>query len=570
MLGGRSLGRKCGMEGEYINQVIEAKSSANYKAFNEKKTLEMQAKLAEMKEQLEKASVGDRQKAAQYQNSLERYEAERDLSRVIVHLDMDAFFAAVEQRDDPSLRKIPFAVGSTSMISTSNYIARSRGVRSAMPGYIGRSLCPELKFVPVNMEKYRGQRLTRFEELFAEYDPTFHPGGLDEATLDFTEHLRTRQLAARGHRPSFRRRLRMPTAAVDRRRRPTVPRRRPSTSEWSAPAARRSESPIASSVTFGNTKGGCGQRTPLPSRTCDRVDVLCGNREQRTPGENLLRREEARTINSCSKRTASRSWTTCSLWTPDGSPVWGPVWTSSSKGLGINTCGDILERQADIALLFSDNQTHFLIRSALGIGRQYEESDENVGRQTISSERTFAETSNLEFLEGLLNDCVRNAFESMLEDGYTGSCRRSRKVAKTLMLEMVKGKRVRLIGVTLSNFVMARQKQKSIDGFIHDDDEVVFEKVVRKPKKPGRAAARPRQDQEDDREAESQAKPPCMFGQPLPQKVPTKQTKIDFPRVRSPPNREVAGRPNGNPGCRHHAGVNFPHYPILTARDLPQ
>ena len=54
-----------------------------------------------------------------------------------MHLDMDMFFAAVEIRDNPSLKNIPIAVGSKAMISTSNYIARKYGVRSAMPGFIG-------------------------------------------------------------------------------------------------------------------------------------------------------------------------------------------------------------------------------------------------------------------------------------------------------------------------------------------------------------------------------------------------------------------------------------------------
>ena len=68
---------------------------------------------------------------------------------------MDMFYAAVEIRDKPELASVPLAVGSDSMISTANYQARKYGVRSAMPGFIARKLCPQLVFVPCNCSKYR-------------------------------------------------------------------------------------------------------------------------------------------------------------------------------------------------------------------------------------------------------------------------------------------------------------------------------------------------------------------------------------------------------------------------------
>ena len=68
---------------------------------------------------------------------------------------MDAFYAAVEMRDDPSLRAKPMAVGGTAMLSTSNYRARRYGVRAAMPGFIALKLCPDLVIVDCKMEKYK-------------------------------------------------------------------------------------------------------------------------------------------------------------------------------------------------------------------------------------------------------------------------------------------------------------------------------------------------------------------------------------------------------------------------------
>ena len=81
---------------------------------------------------------------------ISEFEAERDLTRTWFHIDMDMFYAAVEIRDNPSLADKPVAIGDLSMISTANYVARKYGVRSAMPGFIGRQLCPDLVLIPVN------------------------------------------------------------------------------------------------------------------------------------------------------------------------------------------------------------------------------------------------------------------------------------------------------------------------------------------------------------------------------------------------------------------------------------
>uniref|UniRef100_A0A8C5TVD2 DNA polymerase kappa n=1 Tax=Malurus cyaneus samueli TaxID=2593467 RepID=A0A8C5TVD2_9PASS len=118
-------------------------------------------------------------------------EQSRNLSSTIVHIDMDAFYAAVEMRDNPELKEKPIAVGSMSMLSTSNYHARRFGVRAAMPGFIAKRLCPHLTIVPLNFEKY-GKVSKEVREILAEYDPNFMPMGLDEAYLNITEHLEER------------------------------------------------------------------------------------------------------------------------------------------------------------------------------------------------------------------------------------------------------------------------------------------------------------------------------------------------------------------------------------------
>jgi nucleotidyltransferase/DNA polymerase involved in DNA repair len=81
------------------------------------------------------------------------------------------------------------AVGSTSMLSTSNYLARKFGVRAGMPGFIGKKLCPDLVLIPLNFDKYRAvSKVVR--DVFREYDPDFCPMSLDEAYLDITDYLK--------------------------------------------------------------------------------------------------------------------------------------------------------------------------------------------------------------------------------------------------------------------------------------------------------------------------------------------------------------------------------------------
>lgn len=80
------------------------------------------------------------------------------------------------------------AVGGMGMLSTSNYAARKFGVRAAMPGFIGKKLCPDLVIVPLNFTKYK-QASKEVQEVFAEYDANFCPMSLDEAYLNVTEYM---------------------------------------------------------------------------------------------------------------------------------------------------------------------------------------------------------------------------------------------------------------------------------------------------------------------------------------------------------------------------------------------
>lgn len=110
--------------------------------------------------------------------------------RKIVHVDMDAFYASVEQRDDPSLRGRPVVVawkGNRSVVCAASYEARRFGIRSAMPAIRAERLCPEAVFVPPDFSRYRAvSHLTR--EIFKRHTDRIEPLSLDEAYLDVSEN----------------------------------------------------------------------------------------------------------------------------------------------------------------------------------------------------------------------------------------------------------------------------------------------------------------------------------------------------------------------------------------------
>jgi len=117
--------------------------------------------------------------------------------RKVIHVDMDAFYASVEQRDNPDLRGKPVAVGGSEargVVAAASYEARKFGVHSAMPSVTAKRKCPDLIFVKPRFDVYKAVSL-QIREIFAEYTPMIEPLSLDEAYLDVTENLKGMEIA---------------------------------------------------------------------------------------------------------------------------------------------------------------------------------------------------------------------------------------------------------------------------------------------------------------------------------------------------------------------------------------
>jgi DNA polymerase IV len=138
--------------------------------------------------------------------------------RKIIHVDMDAFYASVEQRDDPQLRDRPVVVawkGNRSVVCAASYQARKFGVHSAMPAVRAERLCPQAIFVAPDFTRYRAVSKS-IREIFSRHTDLIEPLSLDEAYLDVTENkagLPTATLVARTIREQIRQELNLTASA---------------------------------------------------------------------------------------------------------------------------------------------------------------------------------------------------------------------------------------------------------------------------------------------------------------------------------------------------------------------
>ncbi|KIY92783.1 DNA polymerase kappa subunit [Monoraphidium neglectum] len=329
-----------GVDKDRVKKVVYemSKDSAHFKN-EQRKQAAVDEKIARLRQRA--AALGPAELAAHTRAVDARVaalEARRDLGRTWLHCDMDAFYAAVEERDDPGLREVPMAVGGTGMITTANYMARPYGVRSAMPGFVALKLCPQLVFVKPNFEKYTAAS-EETRRVFRVYDPDFRAGSLDEAYLDVTDYCSRHGVTGEQVAAELRARVRDETRGL-------------TCSVGVAPNQLLAK--VASDINKPD-----GQYVLAPSRAA--VTAFISSLPiRRVPGI-------------------------------------GKVTEQLVSALGATTCGELFERRGLVAALFSPVALEFFLGVSLGLGatRHSELPPESEPqRKGISCERTFKAVSD--------------------------------------------------------------------------------------------------------------------------------------------------------------------------------
>uniref|UniRef100_A0A8C7QT06 DNA polymerase kappa n=1 Tax=Oncorhynchus mykiss TaxID=8022 RepID=A0A8C7QT06_ONCMY len=411
---------KAGMEGldrDKINKIIMKFSKGSRFYENEmKKEQQVNQRIERM--MLQKAHITEQQLSkaqTQVENMTFDLERVRDLSRVIVHVDMDAFYAAVETRDCPDLKDKPMAVGSMSMLTTSNYHARKFGVRAAMPGFIAKKLCPNLVIVPTNFDKYRAVS-AEVQEIFADYDPHFLPMSLDEAYLDISEHLEQRRVwpeALRTH-------LEEQGDGLQE------------TVEGLSPVLFE-DSPSSSSCPFlQDAPGGGAGGDVMVFGTCaeEAVREMRFRIEQKTSltasagiAPNMMLAKVCSDKNKPNGQYRLPSNRQAVMVFIQDLPVRkvsgiGNVTEKMLGALGITSCIHLGQEMALLALLFSETAWHHFLEISLGLGSTHIERDGE--RKSMSTERTFGEMVALEEQFSLCRQLCQDLAQDLQKEALRG------------------------------------------------------------------------------------------------------------------------------------------------------
>lgn len=315
------------------------------------------ARILQLKARLAKLDLkADLRRADDYIASLE---LTRDLSQYVVHLDCDAFYAAVEEIDRPELKSVPMGVGQ-GVIVTCNYEARKYGVRSAMAGFVARKLCPQLICLPINFEKYTA-KAREVRAILAEYDPRYESASMDEAYMNLTDYCTTHDIDAGD--------------AVDQMRREIYEKCKITVSAGIGPNAK-----IAKICSNKNKPNG---QFCVPN---ERAAIL-----------SFMNDLPVRKVNGV-----------------------GRVLERELDAIGIQTCGQIYGQRAYLTRLFGDKTFQFLIQTYLGIGRTLTKPAEEYERKSVGTERTFRDISRPTELRERLRQTAEDLQKDMARVGVKG------------------------------------------------------------------------------------------------------------------------------------------------------
>lgn len=314
-------------------------------------------RILEKKARLEKLNLTrDQKKADEYVAELE---LSRDLSQTVVHVDCDAFYAAVEELDRPELKRVPFAVGK-GVLTTCNYHARKFGCRSGMAGFVAKKLCPELIQLPLNFEKYTA-KAREVRDIIAHYDPRFESASIDEAYLNITTYCESNNIG--------------PEEAVEQL---------------------RQEVHEKTKVTIS---AGIAANTKL-AKICSNINKPNGQyRLQNDRGAIMAFMDTlpTRKVNGV-----------------------GRVFERELDAVGVKTCGDIYQYRQYLSKLFGEKAFKFLIQCYLGLGRTDTQPAEEYERKSIGTESTFADLRSHNALRDKLEKTAQDLEKDMVKAQFKG------------------------------------------------------------------------------------------------------------------------------------------------------
>lgn len=388
---------KAGMQDldkERINQIIrEASKDSPFYKHVMKRDERVNDQVDYMLKKWETVTEGEKANALEVmeRNRTEFLLKARDLSQIVVHFDMDMFFAAVEMRDDPSLKDKPIAVGSFNMLATSNYAARRYGVRAAMAGFIGKKLCPDLIIIKGNHAKYRAES-EKIMNVLRKYDPDISIVSCDEAYLNLTLFTVTSFLA------------------IPENKNKTVENH----SEWTGEKTLLPEvwdhafeivEKIRSEV-YETTKLTCSagiSTNTMLAKICS--DLNKPNGQYMLPGKSFdfiqefVQKIDVRKI-----------------------PGIGPVSDKILKAFNIKTVQDLWTKRDMIYCLHENRPStvNFYLRVSLGLGSNMAIKEEDEPRKSKGTESSFKATRDYTWLSDSLKEMSKEVSESLEKYGMKG------------------------------------------------------------------------------------------------------------------------------------------------------
>ncbi|KAJ6586882.1 IMS-domain-containing protein [Mycena vulgaris] len=347
-----------------INRIIaDASKGSKFYENEKKKDKELTKKIEQMlhirDELINKSGVDMQKIEASVDQLLHKLESQRDLTQIIVHFDLDSFFASVEVLSDPTLAGKPFTVGHT-VVSTASYEARKYGVRSGMASFIAKKLCPELIMVSHGFSDYSDMS-HKVMAICKRYDPQMCPAGCDEGYLNITSYCAEHDMS--------------PDACVEHLRSAVYSETKLTVSAGIAPNMM-----LAKICSDKNKPNG---QFHLPFESEAIVSFMHSLSIRRVPG-----------IGRVSERLL--------------------------ESIGIKTCGDIFTYRATLSLMDKQFGLMHLLRTYLGIASNSVEPPQREERKSIGAERTFPPLGDRQkILEKLEEVCAE--LESDMENSeWTG------------------------------------------------------------------------------------------------------------------------------------------------------